>query len=131
MKTQLFISLLLLNSCISSDKIKSTGIKEIQFGTGGGFVGSTTSHSLDNNGGLILIGNQINPKKKLSGKVTEVIFTLANKLKSYRFNEPDNFYSFITIITANDTNRIVWGISSQTIDTTAIQLHRRLTSLTK
>lgn len=104
---------------------------EIQFGTGGGFVGSTTAHSIDNNGSLVLIGNQINPEKKLSRQQTEDIYTLANKLKSYRFYEPDNFYSFITIITANDTNRIVWGISSQSIDTTAIQLHRRLTSLTK
>lgn len=123
--------LLFLHSCVSTDNVKSTGVYEIQFGSGGGFAGKTTTYSLNTKGKLTLIESQNKFSKKLTKRQTEELFTLADKLKHYTFNKPDNLYSFITIKTNDTDNRIVWGFGSQNVDTNAATLFDKLITQTK
>lgn len=122
------ILLLLFNSCITSKDISKTEIQEIQFGNGGGFTGELITYTLNRNGLLDKADSEI---KKLKNKKTFEYFKVAQKLKDYKFNEPENMYSFLEIKTKNKTNRIVWHLGSNNIDHKVIELYNNLLSETK
>ena len=122
------ILLLLFNSCMTSKDISKTEIQEIQFGNGGGFTGEVITYTLNGNGLLNKADSEI---KILKNKKTFEYFKEAQNLKDYKFNEPENVYSFLEIKTKNKTNRIIWHIGSKNIDNKVIELYNNLLSETK
>ena len=128
MKIYSLFLLTIFNSCITGNISVKTGIEEISFRNGGGFTGAVKTYILKADGTLHHNETQL---KKIDKKTTLELFQMAKELKDYSFNEPDNMYSFIEIKTKAKTNRIVWGFASKTINTTAIQLHNKITTLTK
>ena len=61
-----------------------------------------------------------------SNKKTLEYFRIAQELKAYKFNEPENIYSFIEIKTTKETNRIVWHLGSNNINIKVIELYNKL-----
>jgi hypothetical protein len=113
---------------MTSKDISKTEIQEIQFGNGGGFTGEIITYTLNGNGLLNKADSEI---KKLKNKKTFEYFKEAQNLKDYKFNEPENVYSFLEIKTKNKTNRIVWYLGSNNIDNKVIELYNNLLSETK
>ena len=123
----IILLLLLLNSCATNKDILETNVMEIKFGNGGGFTGEIISYSLNEYGVIKQKSSEI---KKINDKETLEFFKEANKLTDYKFNEPENMYSFIEIKTKNKTNRIVWHLGSNNIDSRVIELYNSLISKT-
>lgn len=122
------ILLLLFSSCMTSKDIAKTEIQEIKFGNGGGFTGEVITYTLDGNGLLKKSDSEI---KNLKNNEVFDYFKEAQKLKDYKYNEPENVYSFLEIKTKDKTNRIVWHIGSNNIDNKVIELYNNLLSETK
>lgn len=131
MKTTPILFLLLLHACTTNNLAQQTGVEEITFGSGGGFTGKVTSYVLNTTGQLTEIENPNGLSKKLSKETTSQIFALAQELKTYSYNKPDNLYSFIEIRTKENTNRIVWGFGATEVNDKTTQLFNKLTSQTK
>lgn len=104
-----------------------TGIKEINFGNGGGFTGEVKTYVLTADSKLLEKGKEL---KKVKSKTTLSLYNKALAVKDYSFNEPDNIYVFIEIKTNEKTNRIVWHVGSK-IDDKIIELYNNLISITK
>ncbi len=131
MKTTALLLLLLLNTCATDKLAQQTGVEEITFGSGGGFTGKVTSYELNTNGQLTEKENPNGLSKKLSKESTSQLFALAQGLKTYSFNKPDNLYSFIEIRAKKNTNRIVWGFGSTQVSEQTTQLFNKLVAQTK
>ena len=104
-----------------------TGIKEINFGNGGGFTGEVKTYNLTADSKLLEKGGEL---KKVKSETTLSIYNKALVVKDYSFNEPDNIYMFIEIKTNEKTNRIVWHVGSA-IDNKIMELYNNLISITK
>lgn len=122
------ILLLLFSSCMISKDIAKTEIQEIKFGNGGGFTGEVIIYTLDEDGLLKKSDSEI---KSLKNNEIVDYFKEAQKLKDYKYNEPENVYSFLEIKTKNKTNRIVWHLGSNNIDNKVVELYNNLLSETK
>jgi len=120
-----FMILLSLASCVSSSKIQNTGVKEIRFGSGGGFVGKEDSYTLRSDGNIIDANDlKIN---KLKSRSTLDFFNLASNLRDYSFDHPSNHYYFIEIRSKdNSLNKIVWSDESDSVKTEVLTLHQKL-----
>lgn len=127
MKIVPIILIAFLSSCTTS-KIAKTGIEQISFGSGGGFTGEVKTYTLTSDSKLFEKGNEL---KKLDIKKTLDLFKQANELKEYSLNAPENMYLFIEIKTKEETNRIVWGFGTTTVDKKVIEVYNELTSTTK
>lgn len=127
MKLYLLFFLPILISCSTSKPIIQTGIKEINFGTGGGFTGEVKTYVLTTESKLLEKGKEL---KKVKSETTLSLYNKALVVKDYSFNEPDNIYMFIEIKTNEKTNRIVWHVGSK-IDDKIIELYNNLISITK
>lgn len=113
---------------MTSKDIAKTEIQEIKFGNGGGFTGEVTTYTLDGNGLLKKSDSEI---KNLKNNEVFDYFKEAQKLKDYKYNEPENVYSFLEIKTKDKTNRIVWHLGSNNIYNKVIELYNNLLSETK
>ncbi len=117
-----------LCACATGSITKKTGISEIRFGQGGGFTGEiktylfTAEHKLLENNKVL---------KRIDSRKTLALFNLAKEIKDYKFNEPENMYSFIEIKTKDKTNRIVWSATSSTVDKRVVELYKELLAITK
>lgn len=105
-----------------------TGIEEIQFGSGGGFTGEIKTYVLTADSKLFEKEMEL---KKVDSRKTLELFNEAKGLKDYKFNEPDNLYSFIEIRTKEKTNRIVWAFGSTKVDKKVTEFHKELMTLIK
>lgn len=134
-KSSLIVLVLLLfvfiNSCVTDKIVQQTGVQEIVFGSGGGFTGNETTYTLNPNGELNENNKTLGLSKKLTKETTSHIFILAQELKNYSFNNPDNLYSLIEVKTKDGSNRIVWGFGSTTVSKKVTDLFDQLTSKTK
>jgi hypothetical protein len=124
MNKTLIILTLLLNSCMTGKQITNTGVKQIHFGSGGGFTGIENIYVLDKDGSIKdkdqNVVNELRMKEVLS------IFENAKKLADSKLNQPGNMYSFITIISESDTNRLVWGQETSKVSPNILTLHENL-----
>ncbi|MBU3659503.1 MAG: hypothetical protein FGM14_06525 [Flavobacteriales bacterium] len=127
-KSYILLLIVTLYSCTTSKDIVKTEIIEIVFGSGGGFTGEINSYKLTANGKIY---NKESELKKIKLKKTLTLFNQADKIKNLNFNEPGNMYSFIEIITKDNTNKIVWSLGSSNVDKKVIELHKNLTQTTK
>jgi hypothetical protein len=126
------------SSCRSqrSNPATYTG-KQLLFGNGGGFTGEATIYLLLDNGCLFSVITDKNsnnenyiPLKKLSGKITQQLFSKANDLQTYQteFSHPGNIYYFIGIKNKQATHRITWGDPAYTAPADAENLYHQLTA---
>jgi hypothetical protein len=113
---------------MTSKIVVNSGIKEIKFGTGGGFTGEVRTYKLT---AACKLFEKEKVLKKVESKKTMKLFIQAKELKELNFNEPENIYSFIEIKTKLRTNRIVWNYRSTTLDNKVIQLYNDLFKTTK
>jgi len=128
MNKTLIILTLLLNSCMTGKQITKTGIEKIQFGTGGGFTGVETMYTLNQDGEIKDKSDSV--LLNMSKKDVLELFEKASKNKDIDFQKPENLYSFFTIITESDTNRIVWGQESTAVPSDILDLHKNLMNRT-
>lgn len=109
---------------MTGKQIINTGIEEINFGSGGGFTGIENIYVLDKNGSIKdkdkNVVNELKKKEVLS------IFENAKELADSKLNQPENMYSFITIISETDTNRLVWGQETSSVPPKILTLHENL-----
>lgn len=124
MNKTLIILTLLLNSCMTGKQITNTGVKQVHFGSGGGFTGIENIYVLDKDGSIKdkdqNVVNELRKKEVLS------IFENAKELADSKLNQPENMYSFITIISESDTNRLVWGQETSKVSPNILTLHGNL-----
>ncbi len=116
-----------LTSCISVNLVKKTGVKELQFGGGGGFTGQEQLYVLTAEGQLISGDHVI---KEVDFKTTEQLFKQAQKLKNYVYKDPGNVYGFLIITTVEGSNRIIWTARSQSLDPRVVELYHNLNLIT-
>lgn len=128
MKLYTLIMLFVFNACGTGKMAVKTGIDEIRFGGGGGFTGQIETYTLRADCKLLKKEKEL---KKIDTKKTLMLFNQASELKEYKFNKPDNMYSFIEIKSKGNINRIVWPYGSTTIDKKVIELYNNLTGTTK
>ena len=120
----LIILTLLLNSCMTGKQITNTGIEEINFGSGGGFTGIEHIYILEKDGSIK--NKDQNVVNELKKKEVISVFENAKELTDFKLNQPENMYSFITIISESDTNRLVWGQETSSIHPNILTLHENL-----
>lgn len=106
MKKVIYVIIALLLSACSTCKVaKSSPIREIQYGNGGGFTGNVTTYTLKSDGTLWQQEKQI---FKLSCDALNSIFELAEQLPKEDFVQPGNVYSFVKIISKDATYYYAW-----------------------
>lgn len=116
----LFTFCLLFSCCAKKYKATEMPLEKLTFGTGGGFSGYTTEHTLLKNGQLFEKKDP-NPETVELTAITKQraksIFTRCEhlKLSTMEFDHPDNFYYYIDITTKDVNNRITWGDSMHPI----------------
>ena len=119
------VILITISSCLSSSKIQNTGVKEVRFGSGGGFVGKLDYYTLCSDGAIIdendLKVTQLKSRKTLD------FFNSASKLRDYIFDRPSNHYYFIEIrLKDNSLNKVVWSDESDSVKAEVLTLHQEL-----
>ena len=123
---------LIINGCLANKAQTSVLVNTIEFGSAGGFAGSVTKYSLESNGQLSKKQNGATvPIKLISKKAVKDIFKRARKLESYKFNAPDDIYSFITLKTEKSENSIAWGLASTKVNDNVVKLYNELMALTR
>jgi hypothetical protein len=113
---------------MTGKQIAKTGVEKIQFGTGGGFTGVETMYTLNQDGDIKDKSDSV--LYNMSKKDVLELFEKASKNKDIEFQKPENLYSFFTIITESDTNRIVWGQESTAVPPDILDLHKNLMNRT-
>ena len=119
---------------IHKDSIK---VNVIEFGSGGGFIGTSKNYVLAKTGELYSVENILSDTnalvylKKIKGCFVKKIFTYAKnkKIIDIVYNEPGNLYHYITLSFKNKTNNIVWGRSNSNPPENIITLSTKLNKL--
>lgn len=96
----------IVSACSTCKVVQQSPIQEIQFGSGGGFSGIVTTYTLRKDGS---IWEQKKKIAKLSCDSLDAIFELAEQIPQHNYIRPDNMYSFIRIITKNQTFYYTWS----------------------
>lgn len=125
----LLILIISLNACNSSKAIKETTIHQINFGSGGGITGEVVEYKLNDNGKVFNKNQEVINQIKKSELLE--IFNEAKLLLNYKLNSPQNMYYFIDIYGKNDTNRLVWGLESKSVNEEAKSLYNKLNNQIK
>lgn len=105
MKNILFLILILFASCSSCKVAKQSPIREIQFGSGGGFTGAVTTYSLKADGSL---WKQDKILKKLPCDSLSVIYDIVEQLPHEDYIYPGNTYLFIRIVSHDTSYYYTW-----------------------
>lgn len=125
----LVILIIVISACNTSKAVKETSINQIKFGSGGGVTGEVNGFTL-NDDGKLLNKNQTQIAKVKKAELVE-LFHEGKSLLSYELNSPQNMYYFIEIYGLNDTNRLIWGLESRSIDEKVQKLYQKLNSKIK
>lgn len=120
--------ILFFTSCSTSKMLSDSEIKNISFGSGGGFSGNINKYDLNNKGHLI---NSESSILKVNKDKLNSLYTQAENLLNYDYRTPRNIYNFITISTNSDTNHIVWGHEDLDVSIKVKQLYEDLQQLIK
>lgn len=118
-----YMMVLVLSSCSVCKVAKSSPVREIHFGNGGGFTGNVTSYTLKNDGTLWQEGQQL---KKISCDSLSVIFEMAEDMPRKDYVQPGNTYTFIRIITADGQHYYSWSLGPMP-DKRIFELYQKLT----
>ena len=127
MKKFLFLlPLMMLCACSTCKTVKQSGIKEIQYGHGGGFTGAVTTYSLHRDGTLFEQDKQV---KKLTCEQMSPLFEQAAALPKESFVRPENTYMFVRILTRDgQTYYYAWSLADMP-DKQVIDLYTQLKKL--
>jgi hypothetical protein len=109
----------------TSDKLPKT---QMQFGSGGGFVGKEMTYVLLQNGQIFMkdIKGNYTEMVKISEKKAKKCFKTSETLANYKCNDPGNVYQFMGVYTDSTSHKMVWGGTKAPSDTT---MHKQLTGL--
>lgn len=109
---------------MTGNQITDAEIEQVKFGSGGGFTGIENIYILDKNGSIK--DKDQNVVNELKKKEVLAIFEKARELKDFKLRQPENMYSFITIISESDTNKLVWGQRISSVPPNILTLHKNL-----
>lgn len=118
----MILLIFLLSECSTCKVAKRSPIREIQFGSGGGFVGVATTYNLKADGALYKQEQMI---KKLSCDSLCIIYELAEQLPQEDFIFPGNTYSFIRLVLHDTTYYYTWSWENKPNDK-IVELYTRL-----
>lgn len=122
--------LFLTCACGASSPTAQTGIKSIDFGSGGGFTGAVSVYRLNESGQLMKMENGDSvPIKSVDKKQLNEILSKAATFKAYSYQVPDNVYHYLKIKSSDGENYIVWAFGSDKIDAGVVALHKELMTL--
>lgn len=134
-------AILLIMMTTNCKTVKHTADKlpkpQLQFGSGGGFVGKETTFVLLANGQLFMkdIKGNYTEMIKISEKKAKKCFKLSEALNSYKSNNPGNTYQFVGMYTDSTAHKMVWGGTGRPSDTTMqkqlVTLYDSLSKLVK
>jgi len=87
--------------------------QQIIFGSGGGFTGAVTEHTLLENGAVFSkrgLNAEYKPLTKADKKLTTQLFNNIEvlQLKDIQMNEPGNRYFYVTLKDKSGEHQIVW-----------------------
>ncbi len=130
--------LFFVSGCNSQKKV--AGIKDwngnsLQFGSGGGFTGTSTHYTLLENGQLFVstdpTGTAAKELASVEAKKASAVFSLAKKYNwaSESVSRPGNMTYHIAYKTANKHYDFTWGESNYSPPGEIAQLYKELTSL--
>lgn len=126
MKVLKCISILILFVMVSCVTLQLNQVKEIQFGNGGGFTGSSTTYTLKSNGQLFKNNLYIN---KINKHITKLFFDRSDScLTISNTINPGNTYNFLSLRTTSDNIYYAWQ-SGTTIDRDIMSLYTDLINL--
>ena len=114
--------MLLLSACSTCKVAKLSSIREIQFGNGGGFMGTVTTYCLKVDGSLY---KQEQMLKKLTCDSLSIIFELAEQLPKEDFIQPGNTYYFIRLVSREASLYYTWTWENKPNDK-IIELYTKL-----
>lgn len=101
---------MLLSSCSTCKIAKQSSIREIQFGSGGGFMGAVTTCYLKEDGSLYEQEQYI---KKLSCDSLGTIYELAEELPQEDFIQSGNTYYFIRLVSRDTVHYYQWILENK------------------
>lgn len=104
-----FIPMMLV-ACSTCKVAQMTPVKEIQYGSGGGYTGAVKTYSLKADGTLWEENKKI---AKLSCDTLYSIYEYAELLPKENYVHPMNSYSFVRILTRDKTYYYVWSWSDK------------------
>lgn len=104
-------------------RIMHTGIKEISFGTGGGFTGRIYTYRLTSKGCFF---NDTALLFKIKPKETFKYFINSQKLLHVETESPKNIYSFLNIKTTDSVKRFTWNNLEKTTNQDVLHLYNSL-----
>ncbi len=92
--------------------------QKIEFGSGGGFTGGVTTHTLLDNGDLYLqkpMSDTLNYLQRIEKNVATQIFSNYQTLKinELNINNPGNIYKFVTFYDGESVHKLVWSGKSE------------------
>ncbi len=125
----LIVAISAMFSCSVAKKISSTGVAEINFGSGGGFTGKSMEYKLMANGDLMR--NQEFLRKVDERKVL-ALFNEAKTLMDYDYQNIHNMSFFIRLRDSKgNENRIVWRMMDEDVNQSVTKLYDKLKALIK
>ena len=123
MKKFLLLIVCVLTACSTCKVVKSSSIKEIQFGYGGGVTQKVETYKLNRKGEIFKGKERITRIPRID--VCE-IYSQAETLGE-PFNKPSNTFSFIRIITNEGVTYYCWeGIASLSVTNLYQKLNKLL-----
>lgn len=107
---------IILTSCNITDKIESTGIKAISYGSGGGFTNEVKIYTILPDGAVWLHNSITNDSifvKRIAKKEVNKVYGNALKLglDTLSLSNPGNTYTFIGVAKDGTFNKVVWSSS--------------------
>ena len=132
----LFLVGAVLTSCNITGKIKSTGIKSLSFGTGGGFTNEIKSYTLLPDGALWL-HNSLSKDSTLIKKVSKSKVNnfyseaLDLGLDTLHYSKPGNTYYFITINRKGVSNKTEWSAGQTGLPDGVLLFYNNLREISK
>lgn len=133
-----FIVLFLFSFSCKTQQLPPDQYKDAQisFGSGGGFSGEYHEYTLLDDGRLFQKnrdGQSYTFLKKLNTSTTTQLFQNIKTfgIDSYKYNEPQNLYYFLSYSTPNTTNKIVWSGQPENKLSTINSMYKLLVTYTK
>ena len=133
----LIVGLLVQTSAQSLPSPSTLFKRQVTFGTGGGFAGTTRSFVLHENGDLWMrerATDSLKLHKTLSDKQTKQFFQSADQLQleKYKFNSPGNVYYFIEYNNPKKRlkEKVTWGDSKRKVSTYVQRFYNQLIKTT-
>lgn len=109
--------------------------RQLRWGSGGGFTGKETTHTLLENGQIFTHAGEgaLTESGKVKAKRAKMLYEMIGTLglDGVHFQHPGNTYDFIEVLSGDSVNRISWGDRSHPVDPKIKDLFDQLNALLK